>query len=236
MTSITCPTRYTWQRYPWPVDPDDFFNGFDGVLEDVRLSCRLLTTSVSPPTAPRLGRSTATYRPVYTDPISIGPVTPNLHTGSQIDIQLADDITGAAEDAIHFKSILRVMVYAPADGLVQEGTYLWSYQVHQVWAEPIPTTIVLTPSTDYAIAGGENQTVVAQVLDQFGDRCRYVDVSFRPSNGVLERRGLTNLAGDDLPVITDENGNAAVAWDQAPGDWGVEKVVAYLDYNLDGDL
>ena len=33
--------------------------------------------------------------------------------------------------------------------------------------------------------------------------------------------------------LTDENGNAAVAWDQDSGDWGVEKVVAYLDYNTD---
>ena len=29
---------YTWQRYPWPVDPDNFFNGFDGVLEAWRRS------------------------------------------------------------------------------------------------------------------------------------------------------------------------------------------------------
>ena len=47
-------------------------------------------------------------------------------TGSNIDIQLADDITGAAEAAIHVKSILRVMVYAPHDGLVKEGDYIWS--------------------------------------------------------------------------------------------------------------
>ena len=35
--------------------------------------------------------------------------------------------------------------------------------------------------------------------------------------------------------MTDENGNAAVVWSQVAGDWGVEKVVAYLDYNLDGN-
>ena len=124
------------------------------------------------------------------------------------------------------------MVYAPANGLVQEGTYLWSYQVHQVWDEPVPTKIVLTPSTDYAIAGGEYQTVVAQVLDQFGDEMPLIDVSFAST----ELEGdLTNLAEDEpMPVITDENGNAGISWEQDPGDWGVEKVVAYLDYDLDG--
>ena len=189
---------YTWQRYPWPVDPDVFFSGFDGVLEDG-------ADPVLADAPDEIGLATdgakawtldGYFRPVYTDPISIGPVTPNLQTGSQIDIQLADDITGAAADAIHVKSILRVMVYAPADGLVQEGEYLWSYQVHQVWAEPIPSKIVLTPSTDYAIAGepgtGEEQTVVAQVLDQFGDEMPDVEVSFEST---LLEGVLTNHAG-----------------------------------------
>ena len=125
------------------------------------------------------------------------------------------------------------MVYAPADGLVQEGTYLWSYQVHQVWAEPIPSKIVLTPSTDYAIAGGEYRPWSLRCSTSSATRCRLLRSASRAP--LLEGASPTTPS-DALPVITDENGNAAVAWNQAVGDWGVEKVVAYLDYNIDGTM
>jgi hypothetical protein len=233
---------YLWQRFPW-ADPIAFFNGFDGVLEDgVGLA------AANDPEAPEtIGLATdgakawtldGYFRPwvqVSDNVVVPGDVTPNLQTGSQIDIQLADDTRLDTLFGIHVKSILRVMVYAPANGLVQEGEYLWSYQVHQVWAAPVPTKIVLSPATDYAIAAtdGERQTLVAQVLDQFGDPMPNVDVTFASS--ILE--GTLTALADGLVATTDENGNAAVTWGpQVDGDWGVEKVVAYIDADGLGTL
>jgi protocatechuate 3,4-dioxygenase beta subunit len=236
---------YTWARYPWPVDPVVYFSPFDGVLEaggaEFTDDIGLATDGAKAWTLDGYFRQ---WHPAeltnQTVPAHWGPVIPNLLTGSNIDIQFADDIRGAAAAGLHVESILRVMVYAPADGLVQEGQYLWSTQVHQVWQEPLPTKIVLTPSTDYAIAGGEQQTVIAQVLDQFGTPMPGVEVSFASLDEYgaqdYELEGdLSNLAGDAAPVTTDENGNASVVWSQDLGDWGVEKVVAFLDTILNAD-
>jgi hypothetical protein len=116
------------------------------------------------------------------------------------------------------------MVYAPYDGLVTEGDYIWSYQVHQVWEEPVPTTITLAVTPDYAIAGLEFQTLTATVLDQFGDPMPNVELTVDS----------TKLEGNFTPQFTaatalptDENGNVVIGpWMQPAGRWGVERVVA----------
>jgi hypothetical protein len=212
---------YTWPRYPEPVDPEVVFNGFDLVLENV--------TPPALPLAPtELGLATdgakAWTLDGYFIPEQSTEVRANLLTGSNLDIQLADDITGAGEDSIHVKSILRVMVYAPYDGLVTEGDYIWSYQVHQVWEEPVPTAITLAVTPDYAIAGLEFQTLTATVLDQFGDPMPNVELTVDS----------TKLEGNFTPQFTaatalptDENGNVVIGpWMQPAGRWGVERVVA----------
>ena len=67
----------------------------------------------------------------------------------------------------HYKSIVKVLVYAPADGLVTDKAPIWEYQVHKVWEAPEVTTITLSPTSAVTIAGLETQSIVATVLDQF---------------------------------------------------------------------
>ena len=217
---------YTWPR-PWLPnnDPDGLFNGFDGVLE------------TPDPIAPiEIGLATDGAKAWTLDGYFMyrEGVVPNLLTGSNVDIQLAEDIRGTGAEGIHVKSILRVMVYAPANGLVQEGAYIWSTQVHQVWEEPVVTSVILSPAADYAIAGLEDTQVVATVRDQFGNPMPGVDVYFDSvdsvgASGAALEGSLNNLFNGTLinvMVTTDANGNSAVSWGQDPGNWGVEKVVA----------
>ncbi len=126
------------------------------------------------------------------------------------------------------------MVYAPADGLVQEGAYLWSTQVHKIWQVPVVSTITLAPATDYAIAGVEDQTLVATVKDQFGRPMPNVEVSLTDVDkygvfGAQMEGTLTMLFEDLAPQTTDGNGQVSFAVyydDLVEGDWGVEKIFA----------
>lgn len=161
-------------------------------------------------------------------------IQPNKLLGSNIDIQLADEYlyypikSGVAPEGRN-ESILRVMIYAPADGIVMEGSPIYSTQVHVIWEQPVVTKVTLTPAADYAVAGlvngaEEYTQVTATVKDQFGDPMPFVSVDF--ASTVLEGT-LTNLAQGQSPQVTDVNGNAAIDWGaQTTGDWGVEKVVA----------
>jgi hypothetical protein len=237
---------YTWQRWPGYTDPDLYLNGFDGILED--------GGSDEAATAPQdiylaTDGAKAWTRDGYFIPEDGTEVIPNLLTGSNVDIQLADNVTGydLPDNTNHAESILRVMVYAPADGLVQEGDYIWSTQVHQSWEAPVATTITLAPATDYAVTGLETETLVATVKDQFGTIMPGVEVTFASVNedtdgigyvqgGPLE--GTLHETADDLTATTDENGNAAITWGatNVVGDWGVEKVYAYIDANGNSTL
>jgi hypothetical protein len=235
-------------NWPWTfIDPVWEYSGFDGTLENGNLQVDALAPlEVGLATDGAKAWTLDGYaHPVREQGLGTDEVIPNLLTGSNIDIQLSDAGVGFANAlGIHVKSILRVMVYAPADGLVKEGSYIWSTQVHQVWETPVPTTITLTPATDYAIAGLENQSVVATVKDQFGNVLPNVDVSFRGT--VLEgSQGLdvsplvpvdytVDVTPVTNPVTTDASGQAAVTWGQPVGGWGVESVVAFLDADNDG--
>jgi hypothetical protein len=182
-----------------------------------------------------------------TDIQSLADVQPNLLTGSNIDIQLADEDLWYPDEGTN-ESILRVMIYAPGDGVIKEGSPVYSTQVHVLWEIPVVTTVDLTPATDYAIAGvhdiaapgghGEYQTVVATVKDQFGDPMVNVPVDF--AGTILEGAGLSTVdvvrGTDAQGVLTDEYGNAAIEWDQAVvGAWGVESVVATADPGADDE-
>lgn len=206
----------------WGAGENAFFDGLDGVADGAFIggTVGLATDGAK-----------AWTRDGFFIPLQGSTVVPNKLTGSHIDIQLAEAYD--TYEAAHYTSILRVMVYAPANGLVQEGDFIFSCQAHQNWAAPVPATITLAPATDYAIAGLEYQTVVATVRDQFGNPVPGVEVTFASS---MPEGTLTNLA-HGLTAVTDENGNAAINWGpQAQGDWGVESVVAFLDANLDGVL
>jgi hypothetical protein len=152
--------------------------------------------------------------------VSVGDIIPNKLTGSNIDIQLAED-PAEATDASHFKSILKVMVYAPANGLVTDQTPIWEYQVHKIWVEPIPTTITLTPASQVKIAGNENATLTGTVLDQFGTPMAGETVTIVTS--ILEGTALGNIDGD---YTTDAFGRITLTWGQGTTDWGVQSVVA----------
>jgi len=159
------------------------------------------------------------WRYEWREQSQLGPVVPNLLTGSNIDIQLAE---ATFFPALHYKSILRVMVYAPADGIVKEGAYIWSTQVHQEWEVPVPTTVTLEKAEDYKIAGLESATVVATVKDQFGKPYPGVAVDFNFT--VLE--GTITADAGPAAAVTDENGMAVYTWAKALGQWGVESVTA----------
>ena len=103
-------------------------------------------------------------------------IVPNSHTGSHIDVQLAE-YPDMVSEAGHFKSIVKVMVYAPADGVVIDQAPIWHYQVHKVWEAPVVTDIVLTPASDVNQTD-EDHTVTATVYDQFGQIMAGVDVDF----------------------------------------------------------
>jgi len=216
-----------WNALTWPqfwVDSDMAFDGFDGYLgngynDGLPTSDREELVGLATDGAKAWTLDGWAWIDEGTDP------DVNLLTGSNIDIQLAE---GPGLWA-HYKSILRVVVYAPADGLVVEGTPIFSEQVHKIWEVPEPTTVKITPETDYAIAGIEEQSFTATVLDQFGNPYPGVVVKFDsdPSEGVLDN------TFDNEERTTNENGNCAVFHDQALGNWGVESLVAYID--LDGD-
>jgi len=153
-----------------------------------------------------------------------GTVFPNLLTGSNVDIQLAED-PSAVSGAGHAKSIVKILVYAPADGLVLGGSPIWEYQVHKVWALPVVTRVTLEPPTDMSIAGVENQTLTATVYDQFNMPMEGVDVTFAYST--LEGDSVNLLvAGPAGPLVSDVNGRVNITYGQAAGTWGVQTVVA----------
>ena len=211
------------------------FDGFDGIVGDWMGNPPVYTgvfTGVDYGNRPLSGVGLATDgAKAWTldgfydaDPSSTVDVEPNLLLGSNVDIQLAE---GTYFDAAHYKSILRVMVYAPANGLVQEGTPIWSYQVHQVWDRPIPTTVTLTPTTDFAVAGVETESFVATVKDQLGHGMPGIAVTFNSTDleqAVQTNSSLTRFNGQI--VVTDANGNAPISHPQPLGAWGVEQVVA----------
>ena len=161
-------------------------------------------------------------------------ITPNLLTGSNVDVQLAEFVTS---DYPHTKSIVKIMVYAPADGLVKDKAPIWEYQVHKVWEAPVVTTVTLTPAADYANAGdtnpGEVQTVTATVLDQFNHPMLGVPVTFN----AVDLEGQLTMTGDITPIdnVTNALGQVNCTWFQSFGDWGVQEVTATAD-GVDSDV
>jgi len=210
--------------YDWPSGwwADDIFDGFDGVLDgwydysDVGLATD--------------GAKAWTLDGFYDD----GYVVNEL-TGSNVDIKLADArpwwYFNEGLTPEHVKSILRVMVYAPADGLVKEGTPIWSTQVHQVWEAPVPTTITLTPETAINEYEGYH-TLSAVVLDQFGDPVPGVWVDFYATqtegDGALyDYDGFEYDPDDPFGAETDEDGLAQViVYDDS---WGHYEFTAVVD-------
>jgi len=152
-------------------------------------------------------------------------VTPNLLTGSNIDVQLAQLYLGD----MHAKSIVKIMVYAPADGLVTDKAPIWEYQVHKVWQAPVATTITLAPDLREGMNpvwfGGmgpqyedDSLGVIATVLDQFGNPMYDQDVDF---HGVFQE----GAASGDPTVAGDGYTNPATGLDYATGDdvnWGTD--------------
>jgi hypothetical protein len=145
-------------------------------------------------------------------------LVPNEHTGSHVDVQLAE-YPDEVSEAGHFKSIVKVMVYAPADGVVVDQTPIWHYQVHKVWEAPVVTDIVLTPASDVNMLT-EDHTVTATVYDQFGQTMANVDVYFwgeATEGGGPYDGGYPATEWPTNPSTTDANGVAtatgmAVDW------------------------
>jgi len=220
--------HHTWPT-PYP-GPDVLFDGLDGVIDGVYME------PYNYPDWPpyHVGLATDGAKAWTLDSFydadsrpEVENLQPNLLTGSCIDIQLAYAfVQEYALEGNHLKSILRVMVYAPYEGVAAEEDFIWSIQVHQVWEIPVPTTIELDPPTDYAIAGAEDTTLAATVLDQFGEPMPNVDVYF--TSKVLEGT-VTETFDDTLIDETDDSGNVASSWGKTSGQWGVEEITAWVD-------
>jgi len=119
----------------------------------------------------RDGAAVDAFATIDADHHRCGQVAPNLLTGSNIDVQLAQMLpNGYPTD----ESILRIMIYKPGDGVIQEGEYLYSTQVHICWEEPRAKSIDLTPVAD--VDPDQEHQVVARVLDQFGNPLPYQKV------------------------------------------------------------
>lgn len=150
-------------------------------------------------------------------------IMPNLLTGSNVDIQLAEDPAVAGEP--HAKSIVKVMVYAPHDGLVLGGTPIWEYQVHKVWYAPIATTITMSPARQIAVAGVDVVSTSATVLDQYGNPMAGASVDFASTEGD-ESSAPGALGGGTYSATTNSSGVAVWNIGQSTGEWGIELVNA----------
>ncbi|GAB4253110.1 MAG: hypothetical protein Kow00122_10970 [Thermoleophilia bacterium] len=162
-----------------------------------------------------------------------GEVYPNLYTGSHIDVQLAEDPSG--NPAPHLKSIVKILVYAPADGLVTDKAPIWEYQVHKVWEAAVPTTITLSPATDVSVAGLEAQTVTATVLDQFGNPVVGAWVALNGTNSEGSLSTTPDGTYGPFQFQTNASGQVNFTWTQNAGDWGVQSVTATVLDGLDGN-
>ena len=99
------------------------------------------------------------------------------------------------------------MVYAPADGLVVGGSYLWSTQVHQVWEIPAISEVVITPA-DAVNAYTADHTMTVTVLDQDGNPVPNADVTMTAET--TEGDAVTTFDLDPAVYTTDENGEVTV--------------------------
>jgi Bacterial Ig-like domain (group 1)/S-layer homology domain len=152
----------------------------------------------------------------------------NTLTGSNVDLVLAENPAlvdnpnlPGFQPYTHFKSLVKIFVYAPADGLVQGGTPIWSTTIHKSWEVPVATTITLSPASQVKVAGLESATVTGVVLDQFGAPVvgQVVNVATTKLEGVLTNAPAATYTTDSLGKIT-------MTWNQAIGDWGVQSIVA----------
>jgi len=149
-------------------------------------------------------------------------IVPNLLTGSNIDIQLAQNLADWNQGATHFKSVLKIMVYAPAAGLVTDQFPIWEQQVHKTWVAPV-YNVALSPASNVVVADGSQQaTVTATVTDQFGNPAPNQVVTF----------AATTVKGANLAVFgsptatTNAAGVAQFSWTEPTGAWGVQSVTA----------
>ena len=102
----------------------------------------------------------------------LGPVTPNVLTGSNVDVQLYEDPAGWPATT-QYKSVINVLVYAPQDGLATDTEPLWRFEVQKVWETPVVDSITLSPDsavnfTDDSSVNADH-TVTATLYDQFGE-------------------------------------------------------------------
>jgi len=162
-----------------------------------------------------------------------GPVVVNTLTGSNVDLVLAENpLLVDANPSLqgiqpynHIKSLVKIFVYAPANGLVKGGTPIWTTTIHKVWYVPVATTLVYTPARQMGIAGRDVVTTQAQVLDQQGNPMAGVLVSFTTQQAPgLEGVGI----GGEPPfsMLTNAQGIAIYNIGETTGDWGIGQATA----------
>jgi hypothetical protein len=106
---------------------------------------------------------------------------------------------------------VQIMVYAPAAGVVLDGTPIYNAQFHKVWEVPAPTTITVTPVNDVNPVNTVH-TVIATVTDQFGQPVAGETVNFAVQTlEVVDGPGTVTFI--DGPVaVTDADGEAVLTY------------------------
>src|SRR5680860_364845 len=132
-----------------------------------------------------------------------------------IEVDLTEDTLSIRDNgpgipaATQYKSVINVLVYAPQDGLATDADPLWRFEVQKVWEIPVVDSITLSPESAVNMQG-DDHTVTATVLDQFGDPMEGVDVTF---TGVYQEGDAGLSTGDEVEydtVATDPDGEASV--------------------------
>lgn len=179
-----------------------------------------------------------------------GGLAVNMQTGSNVDVVLFEDPANPVmlnsaggpanvdpvtqQVATHFKSIIKILVYAPADGLVVDQTPIFSQQVHKVWAEAVAAEVVLTPAFDVNVPG-DFHTLTATVSDQLGNPVVGASVEFvaealegNVTDGVLE-----DVNTGSTVVLTNASGVATLTYTE--NDFGVQRIRAFVT-DLQGNV
>jgi hypothetical protein len=244
---LTAAKHYYDSNFVWSYDADELFDGFDGVYDGVYDGFFywdefdeewVLFEDICLATD---GAKAWTLDGGMVE--TEDGVVANKLEGSNIDIQLADTWPLQLMEewgypvGVHFKNILRVMVYAPGDGPAMGETPIYSAQVHHVWEIPVPTTIDISPAADvnrWADGDIEHHQVTATVRDQFGNPMPDVEVQFQgqPTEGgnPYDVMSPTSEWFDyPNPAITDDNGQATVSSEDNPpeawSNWRIRAVV-----------
>src|SRR5680860_1269587 len=144
-----------------------------------------------------------------------------------IEVDLTEDTLSIRDNgpgipaATQYKSVINVLVYAPQDGLATDADPLWRFEVQKGWEIQVVDSITLSPESAVNMEG-DDHTVTATVLDQFGDPMQDVTVDFMWSLDGSEDGTATDFTSS---ATTDSNGEVTSTWN-GDDEWGPADITA----------